>query len=153
MEKDFRLPSFPPQLGEVRMHGIASVYELSAVIGLAPMTSRLASCPAPLAIMLLGIAFLENPATASPRAAPASAPSQSTVFWRSSARIWATASHALPNITPSPAAPTPTAARFRPNACLTQRFRSRTVILTGCVPDTNDSLELWRREDRGKSRQ
>ncbi len=62
------------------MYGIASVYELSAVIELAPMTSRIALYPARLAIMLLGIAFLENPATASPRAAPASAPSQSTVF-------------------------------------------------------------------------
>ena len=46
----------------------------------APMIRRLASCPASLASMLLGIALLQNPVTTAARAAPASALNQSPVF-------------------------------------------------------------------------
>ena len=59
------------------MYVIASMHELSAVIGLAPMTRRVASCAASLAITLLATAFLYDPATVSARAAAAA--SQSSV--------------------------------------------------------------------------
>ena len=50
------------------------------IASVAPMTRRLASCPASLASILLCIAFLQNPVTTAARTASASAPNQNPIF-------------------------------------------------------------------------